>query len=273
MKSLVSAFLVLLWVSAGSAAEPAAEEILRKSQEAYVALRSYVGTTTVKSKTVISAATMTQTASAKITFVRPGRIRVEGKDVQGQPYTIVSDGAQTWLAWAFQNEGRFQKAESLEMAVSAMTGVAAQAPTAIPAALIPLRWGYPWVPTAPAQLVGREAVAGVSCYKVVVKSSPGSQLTGTRTFWVDPTSFLLRQLSEEQNEQDLAQMQSRMQQMMEERAAKGSEADKQQLETIRGMLKTAAMKSREIVQSFTIERVNAAVDGKLFRNPILPSGR
>lgn len=272
MKSVLSALLILLWASNGSAVEPTGEEVLRRSQEAYVALRSYVGTTTVKSKTVISAATMNQTASARVSFVRPGRIRIEGKDAQGQPYTIVSDGTQTWLAWAFQNDGRFQKAQSLEMAVSAMTGVAAQAPTTIPAALIPLRWGIPWAQTSQAQLIGREPVAGASCYKVVVKAAPGAPLAGVRTFWVDPRSFLLRQIKEEQNEQDLAEMQLRMKQMMEERAAKGSEADKQQLEAIRGMLQAQAMKSREIVQSFEIERVNAAVDGKLFQNPILPSG-
>jgi hypothetical protein len=267
MKRVLSLVLLLLSVSDVSAAEPSGDEILRRSRKAYAALRAYVGTTTVQSKTVVSAATLSQTANAKITFVRPGQIRIEGKDVQGQPFSIVSDGKQTWLAWAAQHNGQFRKADSLEKAVSAMTGVAALAPTTIPAALIPLEWGTPWTMNAEARSLGLETLAGVDCYKVVVKSPPGSALPGTRTFWLDPKSFLLRQLREEQDEQDMAQMQDRMEKMMAERAGKGSDAEKAHTEKIRGMLKAQLMKSRDIIQSFQIDRLNTAIDTKLFQDP------
>lgn len=261
----VSALFFL--ASTVSAAELTGEEIIRKSQDAYLALRSYVGTSTVTSTMVISAATVTQSASATISFLRPDRIRIEGRDAQNQPFAVVSDGTQTWLAWAPQSDGRFRQVDTLEMAVSAMTGVGAQAPTTIPAALIPFRWGYPWGQTSGAQLAGRENVDGARCYKVVIKTPAGSALAGTRTFWVDPKSFLLRRLKEEQDERDLAQMQATVQQMMEERAAKAPGAEKEQMDKIREMLKAPVIKSRETVQSFRIERVNATLDAALFEDP------
>ncbi len=267
MKRVLSLALLVLSVSDVCAVEPSGDEILRRSRQAYAALRSYVGTTTVQSRTVVNAATLSQTANAKVTFVRPGQIRIEGKDVQGQPFSIVSDGTQTWLAWGAQHDGQFRKADSLEKAVSTMTGVAALAPTTLPAALIPLQWGTPWTMNAEARSLGLETLAGVECYKVVVKSPPGSAVPGTRTFWLDTKSFLLRQLREEQDAQDLAQMQDRMEKIMAERAGKGSDAEKAHTEKIRGMLKAQSMKSRDVIQSFQIERVNATIDTKLFQDP------
>jgi hypothetical protein len=264
---LAGASLALLILFGGCAAGPSGEDILRKSQAAYAALQSYEGTTTVIGRAIVSGATLEQKASARISFLRPERIRVDGRDVRGQPFSIVSDGKDVWLAVAFQQDGRYRKAESLESAIAAVTGIAAQAPTIIPAALIPLAWGFPWTLTEEAKLLGREQVAGVSCYKIAVKAAPASPLAGTRTFWVDNTSFLLRQLREQQDEQDLARMRVEMRQMIEERVSEVPEAEKQQLERVRELFAAASITSRDTVHSFQIERINGVVDPKIFEDP------
>ena len=264
---LAGAWLALLVLLGGCASGPSGEDILRKSQAAYAALQYYEGTTTVSGRTIVSGATLEQKASARISFLRPERIRIDGRDVRDQPFSIVSDGKNTWLAVAFQQDGRYRKVESLESAIAAVTGIAAQAPTIIPAALIPLAWGFPWTLTEEAKLLGREHVAGASCYKIAVKAAPGSPLAGTRTFWVDGTSFLLRQLREQQDEQDLARMRVEMRQMLEERVAEAPEAEKQQLERVRELFAAAPIKSRDTVHSFRIERIDGALDPKLFEDP------
>lgn len=108
------------------------EQLLHRSQMAYASLTSYIGTTTVKTAHVMNGALFTQSAIAKVTFLSPDRIRIEGKDSSGRAFVIVSDAGAAWLSWEFKNRGAFEQAESLEMAVASMTGVASSAPTISP---------------------------------------------------------------------------------------------------------------------------------------------
>src|SRR5688500_15717437 len=92
---------------AADVAEMSATDVIAKSESAYAAVKTYVGTTTVRAKTDIGGRKMVQVASAKVTFMRPGRLRVEGMTSSleasgkgGKPFAIVSDGKTTWRSLA-----------------------------------------------------------------------------------------------------------------------------------------------------------------------------
>lgn len=243
--------VVIFWAHGSLAAEPSGSEILKRSQAAYAALKSYVGTTTVKTQAVVDDMSLAQTATARIMFTRPGKIRIEGKDTGGQLFTIVSDGSDAWLSWAVKSKGAFEKATNLETAIAAMTGVAAASPTTIPAALMALRWGSPWAGAAAAKLEGREKIGGVECYRTVTDTP-----IGRTTYWVDTKSFLLRQMREEQDEEALAQMQRSI----------GEDATKALRE--KGVEPPKfTMKSRRAVYAFQIDKVDAPIPQKLFQDP------
>src|SRR5262245_20213154 len=87
-----------------------ATDIFQKSEAAYAAVKTYVGTTTVRGKADFGVMNLEQTSSAKVSFIRPGKIRIEGRTSgrdpagrDGQPFTILSDGTTTWKSWVIQN--------------------------------------------------------------------------------------------------------------------------------------------------------------------------
>src|SRR5262245_42410014 len=133
MKTLLLMVGIIVLSGQVLAADPemSATDVIKKSEAAYAAVKTYVGTTTVRTKTDAGAVKLDTVSTAKVTFVRPGKVRIEGKagafDVMGQggkPFAIVSDGTTTWKSYAIQNNGAFSEAESLRRAVAAMTGVA-----------------------------------------------------------------------------------------------------------------------------------------------------
>ena len=244
--------LALLLLSSPAAAAPETEGrvILEKSARAYALVKSYVGTTTVRGTAQFADHRLDQTATARIVFARPAKIRIEGKDASGQAYVIVSDGGvDTWTSWKLRNDGAFEKAQNLEIAIAGMTGVAQGAPTTIPGALLRLAWGNPFVPVGEARNEGRETVGGVSCHKIVQKSR-----FGRNTFWVDSKTFLLRRMKEEHTEAEIAEM------------AKLAET------TTKALGKTTAfpdvaMKSTESDYNFAIEKIDSDLDSKVFSDP------
>lgn len=264
MRTFKTSFVaVLLAVAlcgrAGRAAEePTGPEILQKCAAAYAALHSYVGMTATSSTiTMLPAAggpaagagtranTLTQTASARIQFSRPGKFRVEGLDTGGLAFAIVSDGKKNWLSCAFKDHGAFVEQDSPETAISSMTGVAAGAPTTIPALLMKLNWGFPFNNTETATLAGHETVVGVDCYKIVQSSD-----TETQTFWVDSHTFLLRQTQSEQSQEQLAAMDRFI-------AANGGGVE----------AALPAIKSRSSMEFFVVQSVDAEPAAALFADP------
>lgn len=245
-------FLCLLfWPLTVFSTEPSGEGILQRSQSAYSSLTSFIGTATVKSDFVMDGSLFTQSAMAKVTFLSPDRIRIEGKDSGGKAFAIISDSGATWLSWEFKNRGAFEQADSLETAIASMTGVAIGAPTVIPSILLQLKWGFPFARSGIASLVGSENISGNDCYKVSV-----SQRQRTVTYWLDARSSLLRQMKEEQDEKQNAEM-LRMIQKLAGEAVKEKGISLPKFE----------MTSMEVMHSFTIEAVNIPIDPQLFQDP------
>jgi len=251
MKPIAFLLCLLVWPMSVFSAELSGEALLERSRSAYAALTSYIGTSMVKNEHVMDGSLYTQSATAKVTFLSPDRIRIEGKDSGGRAFTIVSDAGVTWFSWEFKNRGAFEQVESLEIAVASLTGVAVAAPTVIPALLMNLKWGFAFARLGSASAVTRESVSGFDCYKVSI-----SQPERTVTYWVDARSYLLRQMKEEQDENQTTEMQKMMQKL-------AGEALKQ-----KGIqLPKFEIGSMEIFHSFMIDAINVPIEPRLFQDP------
>lgn len=257
MKSLWRLGFMTLLIEVPVTAQKNVDEILLMSEAAYAALTTYIGTTIVEDHLETDVMKLEKTATAKIVFARPGRINIQGKIETGmfpaQTFEIISNGNITWRSWSIIDGGVFKIEKSLEMAIAGMTGVAVNAPTTIPAALMKMSWGYPFTQalTSGAQLEGSEKIDSLDCYKIVSVSD-----INTRTYWIDAENFLLRQIKDEQTEKQLAALQKRTKEQTDKFAKE------------RGINVPALnMKSRVTLHKFIVESINGSIDEKLFADP------
>jgi hypothetical protein len=248
------------WAAQNSALS--AKDILAKSEAAYAAVKTYVGTTTVRTKSDIGGVKLEQVSTSKITFARPGKVRIEGRTAShnaavqgGPPFMIVSDGKTTWRSWAIQSKGAFAEVKNVSMA--GMGGVAQGAAECIPAALMKSDGAWsgghdPFIVPrlSETKLEGREQVDGAECYKLVAMNPK----LGDVTLWIDENSFLLRQMTREHDEAQLAALSKSVDESLKkfgkERPDKG-----------------VKITSRISVSSFTNDQVDGQVSETAFADP------
>ena len=245
---------------AAQTAEPSASDVIGKAEAAYAAVKTYTGATTVKSTSEVGGAKVTMTATAKLNFVRPGKVRIDGKTsstngVGGLPFAIVSDGKTTWKSLGSQGGGAFQPVADIPKA--GMAGVGLGAAEAIPAALMKSdgAWTGGQNPLdaarlSPPKAAGHEMIDGADCYKLVMKNPQ----TGDVTLWIDSKTFLLRQMTREMSAAMLADAAKKAQEALQKigRAAPAG---------------APAIKSQSLTFSFAIDQVDGPVDAKLFADP------
>jgi RNA polymerase sigma factor (sigma-70 family) len=168
---------------------PSGSAILQKSAAAYTALSTYNGSVSVRTDVLMNGNKSEYNGTANIVFTRPNSLHIDGLLAAGAgTYKIDHDGQTTTLEMVMRGKKKVSKPESAEMAVASATGVAAQAPTIIPALLMKFDWGYAFKDTKNARLEGQETIGTARCYKISKQTSQGHQ-----TYWVDTKSFLLRQ--------------------------------------------------------------------------------
>ncbi|MGC8784722.1 MAG: LolA family protein [Armatimonadota bacterium] len=217
-----------------------AEEIIQRCVRTYGSVRSFTGRALVSSSVTMPGQPKAQMrAEARIAFVRPGKLRVDGVTSLGgrdNTYLVVSDGKRSWLKASFLP--KVEETTDVSMHIAAVTGVGLQAPTTLPALLIGQSWGYPFMGTP--RLLGRERVQGVECYKIRIES-PVTQTT----VWIDTGQFLLRRMHQKH---DMKALRSRMP------APQGAGPD-----TIPDQM--------ELTHEFVEQKVNQPVPGTLFRKP------
>jgi hypothetical protein len=249
--------------NAVAGADMTALEVIKKSEAAYAALKTYVGTTTVRSETTVDTTPMQQISSAKVTYMRPGKVHIQGKTASapmakdGSPFTIISDGKTTWSSWARQNNGAFKKVDGV--AAAGMAGVALGAAEAMPSALMKsdgvfTGGGDPLlIPRlAGAAHQGHEKIEGSDCYKIVSKSPT----LGDATMWIDSSTFLIRQMKRDYSERQLSDMRASA-----EASLKKAGRD------LPLPANVPVLKGMSQVFSFKNEAMNAKVDEKLFADP------
>jgi RNA polymerase sigma factor (sigma-70 family) len=170
-----------------------AAQIIDRCREAYGALQSYQGTTmgTTQGVTGLPVGPSEYHTSADIQFVRPGQIRAEGLDMSGHSFAYVADGAAAYDK-NLVTKDVWQKAQSTEMVIARVTGIAQSSATTIPALLLGIASVNPLAPAKTfAPEVGEEDVDGHHCY-LVTSSLVAAAVTTSRSFWVDEKTFLLR---------------------------------------------------------------------------------
>jgi len=174
-------------------------QIASHCREAYAALTSYQGTSTVTTKFESSSFPMVLEShtSASVQFASPGKIHVEGKTSNGSSFAYISDGNATAVTYLGLNN--WKKVDTTESAVAGVTGIALHAATTIPALLLKIKWGNP---LALGKLLDSEvredSVGGHPCYVVTTHLKTPAR-TETAYLWVDEKNFLLRRLVTESN--------------------------------------------------------------------------
>ncbi len=168
-------------------------QVVQRSEQAYAALKSYQGKTTVTTTGTVNGAANEYHTSADIQFVRPNKIRVEGTDTSGNPFAYVSTDKATYLKAV---GSRWDKVENSEMALGSVTGITMSAGTTIPATLLHTHWGYPF-PAASAlgPTMTQEDVDGHACYHLTA-----TVVTIKDSFWIDQKTFLLLRLVEDSSD-------------------------------------------------------------------------
>ncbi len=175
--------------------------------EAYGALQSYQGTTTVTEQYDGAPFPIEEHRSATIQFAQPNKIHVEGRDSNFIPWAYTSDGVGTMER---SNLGGWEKVKDTETAIGTVTGITLQAGTTIPAVLlnaIGTKRGYSlWgTPLALGKSVNSEiredTVGGQLCY-VLTAQLKTATLDETEHLWIDEKTFLLRRLVDDRQQQN-----------------------------------------------------------------------
>jgi hypothetical protein len=258
-------------------------QVLERSRSAYAGLTSYAGEAAVLSEFAMGDTAITQATTAQMHFVRPGRFRLTGRAIDGSAYLVVSDGARTRTALVPTDPKSRQgmlgvsgllgigpaggdtlasDTLSTEMGLAIVMGIGNRAPYYL-SSLLGLMEGSPVVHRAPAVLAGRETVAGVETYRVVIRG-PAS----TVTYWVDTTSHLLRQLQDEQTGPQLAGTFGKIGEKMAEQDTSTSAAVVATSALVTGALRTMPRpEGSSYLVRFSNLRVNTPLDAALFALP------
>lgn len=163
------------------------QEVVARCKKAYDALQSYQGFTEVHTTGTMNGKTSQYDTLANIWFVRPGKIQAHGITMSGTPFTYVSDGTATYEKILGNT---WNKVGSPEMAIASVTGIAMNAATTIPAALLHTNWGNPFPADAELSLtMPQEEVDGHACFHLTA-----ARASGTSDYWIDAKTFLFRRI-------------------------------------------------------------------------------
>jgi outer membrane lipoprotein-sorting protein len=188
MARLYPLLLVLLLAVPARSEELTARAILERAATTYRSLDRYGGSVTILELAgAIRETTPPPQQQVELTFSRPGYLRVEGKDLLGHPFRLVSDRAATWLS------RKNAPAERKPDVASALWDLAqGEILTGLIAALLPLDLKTPFQAET-VRLEGKEGLRDGECYRLVLED----ELSGRRTLWIDTRSFVLRQVKQE----------------------------------------------------------------------------
>ena len=172
-----------------------AAQIAGRCREAYAALTSYQGNSNVTTQSVSTQfpLVLESHTAASIQFMPLGKIHVAGQaEHGGGTFAYISNGNTTEETHLGPNN--WKKIDTTEDAVAGVTGIALNAATTIPAALLNINWGNPLAVGKSLDPEVREDIAdGQACY-VLTSHSTSPTRTETVYLWVDEKSFLLRRL-------------------------------------------------------------------------------
>ena len=180
---------------------PTAQQVVRRCQRAYDALKTYQISVSVTTRGRVGPAQLSiiSHTSASIQFARPGNIHAEaenstlGMTALAGTYAYVSNGLVTYLRDS-DTGNSWQKAQSADFAIASYQGVADAAISALPAVLLgtqtynPFSRGLAYSP-----VVQQGTLDGTACY-LVTGTSAVPTMKITEAFYIDKKTCLLKRL-------------------------------------------------------------------------------
>lgn len=135
------------------------QQVLRECAKTYQSLREFKGDAAVIEQASIEIKKEVQTpniqtADASFDFVRGEIFQIEGHDASREAFSILNTPLKTLASWQDKGKTKTETPKNLELAVAGFTGVAAGAPTTVPALLLSSGWGFPFVVEDKATLKG-----------------------------------------------------------------------------------------------------------------------
>jgi outer membrane lipoprotein-sorting protein len=170
---LFASALCFLGVASPAQGEMTSSELLAKLKAAYGTAKTL--------EVSVSSNTAGQKASARISYQRPGRLRVSGTTLFGTPFQLLVNDDVTWV---FSNDA-WTKAESVEMGIATITGISGSTGTLVPSILFGTSWGMPDPAFTKASKVSQVSLDGRTAYRVI------SATPNKVTYWVDSKTFLV----------------------------------------------------------------------------------
>jgi hypothetical protein len=228
-------------------------QVLRRSEKAYAALQSYVGTIDLARSTNYGDSSFDRMRHFKITFERPDKFRLEEKSGSGGPLLIVSNSEGTWeVAPGPGGQTVRTRSESLKESLDTFQGVTLQASDTLGGMLLGIEWSKESMfhPegrllsafATKAKLHGMTTVDGHKCFEIVCARNIATWILA-----VDEETHLVRRIVEHVSEE---------QQEEQKRLGGGGF--------------TGRITGGKTVQTFKIESVNSAIDPAIFSTPPRP---
>ena len=121
---------------------PQAVTILQSTQAAYQSLGSYRGTTAIALRAHYAGdLVVTDSRSFRVIYQRRDRIRLEGRDSNGDPILMVADGHQVYEDWPPQSpRPTLHDLSELPMVLAKYKGVSLGAMDVLPGILLNMSW-------------------------------------------------------------------------------------------------------------------------------------
>lgn len=178
---------------------PDATQILNNMFSAYSRARSYQDEGILVTTTDTATGGTIEKMPFKTFFQRPNLFRFEWTEFTisklGTTYRIWFNGKEAFTYW---EPDRYEKEESLGLAVAGATGVSSRTVNTVSDMLLPDELGPSSLKTlAKVSLLGEDVFEGTPCYRI-----KGMEDDETTELWVGKNDFLLRKLKRERKQGD-----------------------------------------------------------------------
>lgn len=194
LASLIAILSFGLPVIAQPQNKPDAKSILDNVFKVYSRLKSYQDEGILIETRDESTGGTIEKMPFKTSFRRPNMFRFEWTDYTitklGRTHIVWSNGKEVFTYW---EPDRYEKEESLSLAVAGATGVTSGAARTVALLLLPEELGgATWKDLKEVSLAGEEVVDGVNCYRIKAKFGDDPL-----ELWIGKNDFLLRKSREE----------------------------------------------------------------------------
>jgi outer membrane lipoprotein-sorting protein len=182
------------------------QQILLACRERYAGLKSYTCTINIEDESHYPTGSFHQKGHARVFYKRPGKLRWEGKDSNGDAIVLICDGQRILDRSSIAGE-QYQGPVAM---LGAYGGVSICGTTFLPSFLLDLNWQQETflLPNGSllkalatkASMQGKETVGGRECHRVVCERA-----IATWTLFIDVEDYLVLRIDEDVSKSQMAE--------------------------------------------------------------------